>query len=237
MKVLVLPDIHLKPYIFSVARELMQQGVADKAVCLMDIPDDWGKEFAIEEYVNTFDAAISFAKEFPDSLWCYGNHDLSYLWEEMESGFSYAAKWIVQKKLMELNMTLPADNPIKYVHRIDDVLFCHGGISKYFVEKYVPAFRYDDIAYVVDTINSLGHREIWCDDSPVWYRPQHYDGKLYQEEKCLQVVGHTPVEKIDRCKNVISCDVFSTYRDGTPIGTKELLLLDTKTWEYQGIKA
>lgn len=209
MKVLVLPDIHLKPYIFFTASELMRQGVADKAVCLMDIPDDWGMEFAIDEYVKTFDAAISFAKEFPNSLWCYGNHDLSYLWEEMESGFSYMAKWTVQKKLMELSMALPSDNPIQYVQCIDNVLFCHGGIARYFVEKYVSASKYDDVSYVVDTMNSLGHREMWCDDSPIWYRPQHYKGEMYQAETYLQVVGHTPVEKIDRCKNMSFPAMFS----------------------------
>lgn len=236
MKVLVLPDIHLKPYIFTRAKEIMKSGVADTAVCLMDIPDDWGKEYLLEEYVKTFDAAIAFAKEFPRSLWCYGNHDLCYLWNEQESGYSFVAKPIVQEKLMELNRTLPPENPIQYVQRIDNVLFCHGGISRYFVEKYVPISKCDDVSYVVDTINMLGHREMWSDASPIWYRPQYYKGKMYKPRKCLQVVGHTPVEEIKRNGNVISCDSFSTYRDGTSIGTRELLMIDTETWEYRGIR-
>lgn len=236
MKVLVIPDIHLKPYIFTRAKEILHKGDAEMAVCLMDIADDWRKEYMLEEYIRTYDAAIQFVEEFPNSLWCYGNHDLCYLWDERESGYSPAAKSIVQQKLMQLNMTLPADNPIKYVQQIDNVLFCHGGISAYFVEKYVPISKRDDVPYVVETINSLGHYEMWCDDSPIWYRPQYYKSKMYKPRKCLQVVGHTPVEKINRCNNVISTDVFSTYQDGTPIGTQELLLLDTKTWEFQGIK-
>ena len=52
----------------------------------------------------------------------------------------------------------------------------------------------------------------------------------------LQVVGHTPVEKIYIERNIISCDVFSTYRDGKPIGTEEFLVIDTVTWEYTKIK-
>lgn len=236
MKVLVIPDVHLKPFMFARASELMDKGIAEKAVCLMDIPDDWGKELRIEEYVETYDAAIAFAKRFPDSLWCYGNHDLSYIWEQEESGYSLMAKWTVQKKLMELNMSLPADNPIKYVQVIDNVLFCHGGVTNYFVEKYVPASRYDDVTYVVETINSLGHYEMWCDDSPIWYRPQYYQGGMYMLGKCLQVVGHTPVEEIRRSGNIVSCDVFSTYRDGSPIGTQEFLLIDTATWEFHGVK-
>ena len=236
MKVLVIPDVHLKPFMFSRATEIMKEGLAEKAVCLMDIADDWKKEFQLEEYVQTYDAAIRFAKMFPDSLWCYGNHDLCYVWDERESGYSYMAKGIVQQKLEELSMVLPQDNPIKYIQVIDDVLFCHGGISQYFVEKFIAKTDFDDVSKVVKTINALGHKEMWCDESPIWYRPQYYKGKMYKSEKCLQVVGHTPVERIDRYANIISSDVFSTYRDGTPIGTQEFLLMDTMTWQFYGVK-
>ena len=133
MKAFVIPDVHLKPYMFMEAAERMRKGVADRTVCLMDIPDDWGREYDLELYVQTFDAAIAFAKEFPDTLWCYGNHDLCYVWNERESGYSWA----------------------------------------------------------------------------------------------VQVVGHTPVEKIYRSGSVISCDVFSTYRDGRPIGTQKYPVIDT----------
>lgn len=50
---------------------------------------------------------------------------------------------------------------------------------------------------------------------------------MYEEDSLLQVVGHTPVEKIYRSTNVISCDVFSTYRDGHPIGTQKYPVIDT----------
>ena len=39
MKVLVIPDVHLKPQMFRQATALMYQKIADRAVCLMDIPD------------------------------------------------------------------------------------------------------------------------------------------------------------------------------------------------------
>ena len=73
MKVLVIPDVHLKPWIFSQAVKLMKDGAADRAVCLMDIADDWNKEYDLTSYEQTYDAAISFAREFPDTFWCYGN--------------------------------------------------------------------------------------------------------------------------------------------------------------------
>ena len=44
------------------------------------------------------------------------------------------------------------------------------------------------------------------------------------------------MDMITKEGNLISCDVFSTYRDGKPIGTEEFLLLDTETWECSGVK-
>lgn len=236
MRILVIPDVHLKPFMFIRAKELLKKGIAEQSVCLMDIPDDWQKQYQLEEYVKTYEEAIAFAKEFPNSLWCYGNHDLCYLWNERESGYSPIAPKTVCVQMARLQETLTKDNPIRYVQKVDNVLFCHGGISWYFVDKYVSADKYDDISYVVDTINSLDHYDMWCDDSPIWYRPQYYKGKMYQSETVLQVVGHTPVEQIQREGNVISCDVFSTYQDSKPIGTEEFLVIDTKTWEYETVK-
>lgn len=113
MQVLVILDIHLKPYIFQVAEELLEKSRAEQAVCLMDIPDDWDKEYNIESYVETFDVAIAFAKKYPNILWVYGNHDLSYIWNERERGFSAMASWTVREKLLELKRALPEGNGMK----------------------------------------------------------------------------------------------------------------------------
>lgn len=225
MRALVIPDVHLKPYMFAEAAERMRRGVADRAVCLMDIPDDWGREYDLELYVQTFDAAISFAKEFPDTLWCYGNHDLCYLWNERESGYSRAAAYTVRNKLEELKDALPSENQIRYIHRIDAVLFCHGGILQAFVEENVE--NAGSVDETLAEINAMGPEQLWCSASPIWYRPQDSREPMYGEGSLLQVVGHTPVEKIYRSGNVISCDVFSTYRDGRPIGTQEYPVIDT----------
>ena len=61
MRVLVIPDIHLKTWIF--------------------------------------DRAITFAVDYPDTLWCYGNHDVSYPWGRIETGYSPYAERMVMSKL------------------------------------------------------------------------------------------------------------------------------------------
>ena len=224
MKVLVIPDVHLKPWMFERADKVMEQGAAERAVCLMDIPDDWNQEYNLELYMETFDEAIAFAKKYPETLWAYGNHDLSYIWNEPESGYSPAAAHTVAMKLDELACALPKGNEIRYIQKIDNVLFCHGGLRDYFVKKTVPEEKYHDVGEVVRIINGLPREYMWSDVSPIWHRPQYTTGKMYGDEKILQVVGHTPVEKIYREGNAISCDVFSTYRDGRAIGTEEFLI-------------
>ncbi len=237
MKVLVIPDIHLKPEMFQQAAKLMKSEKVEQAVCLMDLADDWGKEFDIMLYEKTYDAAIAFADEFPNTLWCYGNHDLSYQWHQLESGYSAMASYTVQKKLIDLKEAVP-ENALKYVHKIDNVLFSHGGVSDHFVKSKVLKSQYDDADKVIDLINGLGRTDMWDNGSPIWLRPQkEYSGAtMYQSTHLLQVVGHTPMKQITREQNLISCDVFSTYPDGRPVGTAEFLLLDTESWEFHGAK-
>ena len=82
--------------------------------------------------------------------------------------------------------------------------------------------------------------DMWNDESPVWVRMQkstslyfgdirpYYDGRL-------QVVGHTPVERplYEDEKGLLSLDTFSTYQDGSPVGNRRFVVIDTKTKVFQ----
>ena len=153
MKVLVIPDIHLKPDMFRKAAALMNTGIAHQAVCLMDIADDWDKQFDVVLYEQTYEEAIHFAKMFPETKWCYGNHDLSYVWGRLETGYSSMAAYTVQKKLLDLKMMVGEDNPIQYVQKIDSVIFSHGGLSDYFVNQYVSGAEWKKIDRVLPEIH------------------------------------------------------------------------------------
>lgn len=235
LKILVIPDVHLKPYMFEDAGKLMERLRIEKAVCLMDIADDWGKQFYIDLYQQTYDAAIEFARKYPETLWCYGNHDMSYVWQRLETGYSRAARYTVVQKLGELERSLPDPSRIGFIHRIDNILFSHGGIGDYFAVKN--HLDDPDIDSILETVNSFGEEEMWQDDSPLWYRPQYYRGEMFRQESFWQVVGHTPTDKIqiDRKRKTISCDVFSTRSDGVPIGTRQFLLIDTEKRRYKGV--
>ena len=89
---------------------------------------------------------------------------------------------------------------------------------------------------IIEKINGLGMREMWDDASPIWFRPQYSEEPMYGEGEFTQVVGHTPVKAVFKHRNVISCDVFSTYRDGSPIGTWEFAIIDSVTGGFTSVK-
>lgn len=157
MRVLVIPDIHLKPWIFDRTEKILRDGKADRAVCLMDMPDDWNMEFQIERYKETFDRAIAFAEDYPDTLWCYGNHDVSYSWGRLETGYSPYAERTVMSKLEELENRLKSPVQINIMHRIDNVLFSHGGLTADFLRWLNKDLLDADIEEVIATVNDAPH--------------------------------------------------------------------------------
>ena len=235
MKLLVIPDIHLKPWIFDKAFEILRLNTdLNGCVVLGDLVDDFGQKYNLDLYKDTFDAAIKFATTFPSTLWCYGNHDVSYVYQLSESGYSSAARDLVCLKLRELQHVVGEN--YNYVHMIDNVIFSHGGLNAVYVSKYVPLKYYKYPEYVLSIINQLHIQELWRDLSPLWFRPQIYYGmKPYYPRKYLQVVGHTPVKKIGQKHGILSCDSFSTHVDGTPYGEQKFVIVDTVTKEWYKI--
>ena len=232
-RVFVIPDVHLKPWMFEKASELISQGEFDHIVMLGDLVDDWYQEGNLELYSETFDAADSFIKEHPDTLFCYGNHDLSYLWEELESGYSAYAHDLVVDRLKKLVGALPKENAA-FIHRIDNVLFSHAGLTENFVRTHFENGDKTDIDYIVSYINKMGKAYMWVDDSPIWARPQNGSWELYPSDM-MQVVGHTPVEWPQKEGNLLTLDNFSTYRDGTPVGDETFVWIDTEKQEYGAV--
>ena len=47
---------------------------------------------------------------------------------------------------------------------------------------------------------------------------------------------NTPVEKLEKRNNVVSCDLFSTDRCGNNIGKCEFTIVDTLSWGIKAVK-
>jgi len=236
MRVLIIPDVHLKPWMFRRASEMLKNKAADRAVCLMDLADSHQGIPSRELYEQTYDAAIRFAEEYPDTLWCYGNHDAGYLWEQHYIYYDRSVSGTVREKLRLLRSSLPDERQLAVAHRIDNVIFCHGGLSASFVMQNIPEEDCRDVDRVLERINHMGRDELWDTNSPLWFRPQYDEECLYRAGELLQVVGHTPVHKVRKTGTLVSCDIFHIYRAGSSDGSLAFPVLDTQTWELDGFK-
>lgn len=232
-KVLVIPDIHLKPVIFDQAEKILESGQADFAVQLGDMFDDWGEESNYSLYDRTVKRAIEFHRKFPKTLWCIGNHDFGYYLPEYgrrETGHSGMQEDTMADNLAEM---VEAGIEQKIIHVVDNVIFSHAGLT----DEYVALMSLDGTAYEMGDyievlVNQSEPDSLWEQYSPIWARPQH-TGEIMFSDK-MQVVGHTPVETISFVDNVLSTDVFSTYRNGAPFGERRFAIVDTEkmTWQY-----
>lgn len=236
MRAVVIPDVHLKPWLFDLAETILENKQADRAVCLMDIADDWDMEFQIGLYEKTYDRAIDFAKQYSNTLWCYGNHDISYVWRRLESGYSPYAERTVISKLDALKKSLKDSSQITFIHRIDNVLFSHGGLTSGFVSRLNKDLLDADMDQVIAAVNDAPQNYLWNDDSPLWLRPQYRKVEAFRKDSYVQVIGHTPVETISEQNGFISTDVFSTYRDGRRIGEPVMIVIDTVADDYEKVE-
>lgn len=227
-RVLVIPDVHLKPWIFDEADKVDKSSYED-IVVLGDLVDDWGKGNDLGAYEETLNRAAEFGKEHGESLWCYGNHDVSYLWDAMESGYSVQARLTAIEGITKLERIL--EDRYKFVHRIDNVLFSHAGVTETFV-LHSCGYHEKEIDDILAKINRMGKQELWRDSSPIWARPQADFYRMFRDDLFYQVVGHTPVEEpLDAC-GVLTLDLFSTYSNGDPYGNQKLYIVDTLTRKF-----
>ena len=231
-RVLVIPDVHLKPWIFDEADKVDKSSYED-IVVLGDLVDDWGKGNDLGAYEETLNRAAEFGKEHGESLWCYGNHDVSYLWDAMESGYSVQARLTAIEGITKLERIL--EDRYKFVHRIDNVLFSHAGVTETFV-LHSCGYHVKEIDDILAKINRMGKQELWRDSSPIWARPQADFYRMFRDDFFYQVVGHTPVEEpLDAC-GVLTLDLFSTYSNGDPYGNQKLYIVDTLTRKFEEAK-
>ena len=131
-KVFVIPDVHLKTWMFDKAIKIIEENDFDKIVLLGDLVDDWDQELNIKLYKETLDKVYDFVVKYPETLLCLGNHDVSYLWETFESGYSVYARNTVVDGINKIMYVMPADN-VGFIHKIDNVLFSHAGLTERFL--------------------------------------------------------------------------------------------------------
>lgn len=208
-RVLVIPDVHLKPWIFDLVTVLLKEGRADFAMFIGDLVDDWNQYSNIDLYTETIDRAIKFKQDFPNSLWCYGNHEVAYMINDWCSGNSEIYRMDIKSMLNKYERIVEP----KLVHIIDRVAFSHAGVEA--VHK--------DLEGINDFYNLYSAFDF--NNSPLWSRPDPWV-KYYD---ICQVVGHSPVKEITHQNNLWLVDTFSTNQDRTLYGNQTFLVIDTNS--------
>ncbi|MDY3771253.1 MAG: hypothetical protein SOZ88_10795 [Lachnospiraceae bacterium] len=98
------------------------------------------------------------------------------------------------------------------MHRINNVLFSHGGLTTDFLKWFNEDLLDAGIDDVIAAVNDASLDYLWNDASPLWNRPQYETKEIFRADTYKQVVGHTPVEKIIEKDGIISTDVIETER-------------------------
>lgn len=240
MRILAIPDIHLKPWIFDSADRAIADARPDEIVVLGDLLDDFGYEDKPERYTETLNRAGKFMAAHPYSYWCIGNHEIPYVSSCCTvSGTSLLFRDQIAHDLLALSYGAPITVKVKCAFLLDGWIFTHAGLAEDFVQRRivprasgVPLNDKD----VVELANDLTVDALWEMDSPLWYRPST-GAQLYGEGRIHQCAGHTPSKRILEYGNLVVCDTFSTYRDGVPIGDQTLCLIDTADNTWRAIPA
>lgn len=240
MKVLVIPDIHLKYEMFNRAEKILESGQADFAIQLGDMFDDWDMQFAVAFYQKTAERAIAFQKKFPNTLWCMGNHDFGYYEPEYGRRETGHSEFLEEEMAHQLERMHEVGISRKIVHVVNNVIFSHAGVIDKWVERQKMLVKYPvdkpvDVADMLRLANNASADELWQENSPIWARPgrsQHGEG-LWWPKRYMQVVGHTPMEGITFENNLLSTDVFSTYSSGAPIGDSRFAIVDTEKQSWR----
>ena len=224
-KVLVIPDTHLKHKMFDLADKIMNEYDVDYAVQLGDNVDDF--YCYDDQYRNHNARMLQFKVEHPNTVWLWGNHELSYILDRPVTGNVRCGKQYAQlyKETFEP----------KFVHLDGKVLFSHAGIFKEFLE-YNKLDNITDIDELVLKLNKLDKLAYWNDKSPIWarhlYSPLHTVDFI--EKNYKQVIGHTPINDVLEDVFAISTDVFSTDW-GKKYSSEQMIIVDTETGEFEQI--
>lgn len=195
-RILIIGDTHG----YDSWKQIVENEDWDLVVFLGDYVDDYTVK--PEEIAKNLEDILNFKRENPDKvILIWGNHDHSYLFGEMCSGYNYHGAHLYVPLLREAM----EENLFHLYYIFDDIICSHAGITQYWLQEVaeketIENLSWDDVimkkpGYPKSNIlnwncyqgyNSYGDT---ISNSLIWVRPKSLiDNKL---EGYRQIVGHT----------------------------------------------
>ncbi len=209
MKTLILGDTHG----YSTWQKIIKKESPDEIIFLGDYFDCYAKTSSREQ-VDNFNNILQLKDKYKDNcILCLGNHDHHYMANTACSGWNP----LTQKLLGTRILSLYNEGILVPVHKKDNILFSHAGVSQVWLDKVLQ----EDLNLLVDkqldpdyvqrtlTFNTIEGYNGYGDtisQSPIWIRPT----SLLQSKvkDYIQVVGHTPHDLVTHRDNVYFCDTL-----------------------------
>lgn len=189
MKTIIIADCHGQPHLITNA---------------LDHATDWNRLVFSGDIIDIgYDAVKCFKiLQENNAELLLGNHDAApiinhQIWPQNT--------WDLEARQTIINHV----DQFKVATSVNDVLVTHAGLSEKFVYN-MKINSNQEIQEIVQCLNKLSLETLWCDDSPLWYRPNNKNTPM----PIMQVVGHTPPEWIERSgfesENLVSVDPYCT---------------------------
>lgn len=237
-KIVAFGDIHGR----DCWKDIVEQNSdADKFISLGDYFDSF--EINSETQQRNFKELCLFKEKNMDKMiLLLGNHDVSYIIEDICSGFQYGAAPSI-KHLLSTYKDL-----LQMAYCEDNILFTHAGVGETWLHNNI--FEIDIPIIAKDLEEAINLQWLyrpncfrftgWRDDSgdelgqtPIWIRPSSLlrDTKSLRKDGIIQVVGHTEIKSIDVAdsikKNLWLIDTLGTSGEYLVIENNEFAIKRT----------
>jgi hypothetical protein len=240
VKTAIIGDVHGRPFWKKV---IDREYNADRYIFVGDYFDN--VQYTVKEQVYNFQHIIAYKMTHPEKevVMLIGNHDYHYFPEVGNmntSGYQSAHA----KELESLINTFRKDLQVCY--QFDKFIVSHAGVSSVFLDNTFGAgnWKLDDIATDLNDLflkNPLAFQfngtEPSGDDpqqGPLWIRTESLvkANKETLESKCIQVYGHTKIDRIHRIGKITG----SRYQLIDTLGTSgEYLVVENGSIRYDSV--
>lgn len=219
MKILVIPDCHLREFWKDVVKD-WDGPIVFLGDYVDPYPYEWDEDEQIPNPVDYLLEVINFKDCNPDRVTLLiGNHDYHYIDTNLDGS---RKNWSLQKKLHDLYIT--DKEYFQIAKQIDDTLFTHAGVSAAWLKRHELTLPKTDADVFLNEIYNTTPDIFWemswnrggwySTGSPIWHDIREFDC----DDTLFQVFGHTALKE-----NPVKLDNFAC------IDCRRAFIIDTTT--------